>query len=155
VRAEVLAANLPDDPAAVAAEYFPRAVRERFGRRIPRHPLVREIAATQLASNLIDRVGPGFLYRLEERTGAATPAAARAFRIVQDVFDLPWSAADGLPPSPSRPCCGRFRRSPSTQPRRCSAAARSAAPGADAGLRSGSWRRRRQSTRVRWPGVTR
>jgi glutamate dehydrogenase len=59
---------------------------------------VREIAATQLASNLIDRVGPGFLYRLEERTGAATPAAARAFRIVQDVFDLPWSAADGLPP---------------------------------------------------------
>jgi glutamate dehydrogenase len=35
VRAELLAANLPDDPAAVAAEYFPRAVRERFGRRIP------------------------------------------------------------------------------------------------------------------------
>jgi glutamate dehydrogenase len=102
VRAELLAANLPDDPTEVAAAYFPRAVRERFGQRISRHPLVREIAATTLASDLIDRVGPGFLYRLEERTGAGTPAAARAFATVQEVFDLPWSAADGLAPAPEQ-----------------------------------------------------
>ena len=39
------------------------------------------------------------LYRLEERTGAGTPQAARAFAAVQAVFDLPWSAADGLSPA--------------------------------------------------------
>ncbi|MGK5682347.1 NAD-glutamate dehydrogenase domain-containing protein [Actinoplanes sp. URMC 104] len=99
VRAELLAAGQPEDPARVAAGYFPRDVRDRFGHRIARHPLVREIAATMLANDLIDRVGPGFLYRLEERTGAATPAAARAFAAVQQVFDLPWASADALAPA--------------------------------------------------------
>ena len=99
VRAELQAADLPDDPTPVVSAYFPRAVQERFGARIRRHPLLREIAATQLASDLIDRAGPGFLYRLEERTGAGTPEVARAFAAVQAVFDLPWSAADGLPPA--------------------------------------------------------
>ena len=99
VRAELQAADLPDDPTPVVSAYFPRAVQERFGARIRRHPLLREVAATQLASDLIDRAGPGFLYRLEERTGAGTPEVARAFAAVQAVFDLPWSAADGLPPA--------------------------------------------------------
>ena len=32
----------------MASAYFPRAVQERFGSRIRRHPLLREIAATRI-----------------------------------------------------------------------------------------------------------
>ncbi len=100
VREELLASDLPDEPqvAAAAQTYFPAVIRERFAARIRTHRLVREISATSLANNLINRVGPGFLYRLQERIGATTPDVARAFAAVHDIFDLDplWELLDRL-----------------------------------------------------------
>jgi glutamate dehydrogenase len=96
VRQELVDSDVPDSPAlaGVLHAYFPRRVRERFAQRITRHPLAREIIATQLANDLINHVGPGFLYRLEERTGARTPDAARAYAVARDVFQLEALSAD-------------------------------------------------------------
>jgi glutamate dehydrogenase len=101
VREELLASDLPDDPsvAGVLAAYFPRAVAERWPDRVAGHPLAREITATQLANDLVNRVGPGFLLRLEERHGVPTPVAARAYTVATRVLDLGplWARVDGLP----------------------------------------------------------
>ncbi|SHN75859.1 glutamate dehydrogenase [Geodermatophilus obscurus] len=99
VREELMRSDLPDDPsvAGVLAAYFPRAVRERWPDRVAAHPLAREITATQLANDLVNRVGPGFLLRLEERSGVPTPVAARAYTVATQVLDLAplWARVDG------------------------------------------------------------
>ncbi|MGX5653371.1 NAD-glutamate dehydrogenase domain-containing protein [Geodermatophilus nigrescens] len=100
VRQELLASELPDDPSVsgVLAAYFPRAVRARWPDRVAAHPLAREITATQLANDLVNRVGPGFLLRLEERHGVPTTLAARAYTVANRVLDLDplWALVDGL-----------------------------------------------------------
>ncbi|WP_205730255.1 NAD-glutamate dehydrogenase domain-containing protein [Blastococcus sp. TF02-8] len=100
VREELLASDLPDDPslAGVLSDYFPRAVRERWPERVTAHPLAREITATQLANDLVNRVGPGFLLRLEERHGVGTAVAARAYTVATRVLDLDavWALVGGL-----------------------------------------------------------
>ncbi|HEX6443113.1 MAG TPA: NAD-glutamate dehydrogenase, partial [Stellaceae bacterium] len=56
---ELVASSLPDEP-ALAAElrgYFPPAVRERFAAQIAAHPLRREITATVLTNDLVNRAG--------------------------------------------------------------------------------------------------
>jgi glutamate dehydrogenase len=98
VRRELVDSDVAEGPAlaGVLQTYFPRPIRERFPERIPTHPLAREIVATQLANDLINHVGPGFLYRLEEHTGARTPDAARAYAVARDVFQLEtlWAEID-------------------------------------------------------------
>ncbi|MFW3168907.1 NAD-glutamate dehydrogenase domain-containing protein [Geodermatophilus sp. CPCC 206100] len=107
VREELLGSDVPDDPAlgAVLGRYFPRAVRERWPDRIASHPLAREITATQLANDLLNRVGPGFLRRLEERHGVGTPVAARAFAAAEQILGLDevWALLDeDVPPAVER-----------------------------------------------------
>jgi glutamate dehydrogenase len=98
VREELLASDVPEDPALrhVLHHYFPAELQARFPDRIFRHPLAREIIATELANELIDHVGPGFLYRIEEHTGAGTADAARAYAIGWAVYRLQelWEAVD-------------------------------------------------------------
>jgi glutamate dehydrogenase len=98
VRRELVDSDVPESPAlaGVLHAYFPRPIRERFPERISVHPLAREIVATQLANDLINHVGPGFLYRLEEHTGAGTADAARAYAVARDVFQLEtlWAEID-------------------------------------------------------------
>lgn len=80
VHCELMDSDLPGDPAllGVLRDDLPAPVRDRFADRITTHPLAAEIVATRVASNLIDRIGPGFLYRPEDRTGAASPSQRRA-----------------------------------------------------------------------------
>ncbi|ADP82633.1 NAD-glutamate dehydrogenase domain-containing protein [Pseudofrankia inefficax] len=98
VRQELLDSTLPDEPAldVVAQRYFPPAVRSRFARRISTHPLVREIIATHLANELVNRLGPGFVFRLEEQVGVATADAVRACAAAVVLFGLDelWSDLD-------------------------------------------------------------
>jgi glutamate dehydrogenase len=115
VRDELLSSDVPDDPAlgAVLVRYFPRAVRERWADRIATHPLAREIVATQLANDLLDRVGPGFLHRLEERHGVGTPVAARAFAAAEQVLglDAVWALLDeDVPPAVERVALAEVQR---------------------------------------------
>jgi glutamate dehydrogenase len=100
----LLEGDIPDDPgvAGTLAGYFPESLREEYAEQISSHPLGREIIATRLANELIDRVGPGFIYRVEDRTGATTDQAVRSLLVVKDLLGLDelW---DGLAPYPVAP----------------------------------------------------
>src|SRR3954468_5581511 len=69
---EALASSLPETPylGAELAAYFPRAVRERFGDRVPGHPLRREILTTRVVNEVVNQAGTSFAFRMIEETGA-------------------------------------------------------------------------------------
>jgi glutamate dehydrogenase len=61
---------------------------ERFGKHMREHRLRREIIATMVANQLVDRAGTTFVFRLAEETGASAPILARGFAVAREVFDL-------------------------------------------------------------------
>ena len=97
---ELLQSDLAD--AAELAEdlraYFPAALRERFEAQIAAHPLRREIIATAVANDVVNRGGLTFIHDLQARSGRTAPDIARAYRIVRDAFGLPalWSEIEAL-----------------------------------------------------------
>jgi glutamate dehydrogenase len=97
---ELLASDLPEDPFVerVLAGYFPRVLRERYGEAMQRHPLKREIIATCLANELLNRAGATFVHQLIEETGAEPADIVRAAIVAREVFGLPeiWRAIDAL-----------------------------------------------------------
>jgi glutamate dehydrogenase len=100
----LVAGEIPDDPTMSGrlARYFPEQLRKRLAAQVTGHRLGREIVATQVANEIVDRVGPGFVYRIEDRTGATTDQAIRAILIVKELLglDVLW---DGLAPYPVPP----------------------------------------------------
>ncbi|MFE3793531.1 NAD-glutamate dehydrogenase [Nocardia tengchongensis] len=110
VKDELLAGDLPDDPALRdhLLAYFPATLRERFGDNVSEHPLHREIVATQLANDVIDHGGISFVFRLAENSAATGPDVVRAYLVATRLFglqslwddiaaaDLPATVADGL-----------------------------------------------------------
>ena len=100
----LLEGDVPDDPgvSSTLAGYFPASMQEMYADQISTHRLGREIIATRLANDLIDRVGPGFIYRVEDRTGADTDQAIRSILVVKRLLGLDelW---DGLAPYPVAP----------------------------------------------------
>lgn len=97
LREELLVSDLPDDTrySFILTDYFPAAIRAAVDADdLPRHRLAREIISTGVANALIDEVGPGFLFRMQERTGVTTDQAARAYVAARDIFDLDAIQAD-------------------------------------------------------------
>ena len=90
VRDELLASSVPEDAAFAGAlpAYFPERLRAVLGDRIRTHRLAREIIATAIADDLINHVGPGLIYQLEERLGVGSADVARAYAVVRGVFDV-------------------------------------------------------------------
>jgi glutamate dehydrogenase len=91
---------LPDDPYVSAAigRYFPTPVRERYGESMERHPLKREIIATQVTNDMVHRVGSTFLHRMQEETGARIADVVRAYLLTREVFDFEsfWHKVEAL-----------------------------------------------------------
>ncbi|MBE7367463.1 NAD-glutamate dehydrogenase [Ramlibacter pallidus] len=87
---ELVASDLPEDPWVATAldRYFPTQLKERFAAFIPRHPLRREIIATHVLNSMVNRVGPTFVHRLGEITGATPPQVVRAYLASREVFGL-------------------------------------------------------------------
>ena len=100
VRDELLACEVPDNPIFGAAlrSYFPTQFQQRLGADIAAHRLSREIIATQIADDLINHVGPGLIYQLDERLGVPTSAVAAAYAVVRELFDA------GRHPPPAHRC---------------------------------------------------
>jgi glutamate dehydrogenase len=98
--ADLLGSNLPDDPQLVhdLLLYFPVALRDRFRAAIERHRLRREIIATYLTNNIINRVRPTLVMQLTDETGKPPADVARAFTIIRDAFDLRtiWAEIEAL-----------------------------------------------------------
>jgi glutamate dehydrogenase len=63
-----------------------------------RHRLRREIIATVVANQLVDRAGTTFIFRLSEETGASPALLARAYAAARGILDMPsfWSAVEAL-----------------------------------------------------------
>jgi glutamate dehydrogenase len=82
--------DVPEDPylSAELARYFPGPMQRRFGRRIKRHRLRREIIATAITNSLVNRMGPVFAVRASDDTGATPPAIAKAYSIAREVFQV-------------------------------------------------------------------
>jgi glutamate dehydrogenase len=97
---DLLASDLPDLPEFLGdlLNYFPTALRERFAKQIAAHPLRREITATVVTNDLINRAGIAFIHDMRARTGKSPVEVARAYRIVRDAFELPaaWANIEAL-----------------------------------------------------------
>jgi glutamate dehydrogenase len=98
--AELLASDLPDAPELLPtlADYFPAAVRQRLGGQLAAHPLRREIVATAVANDLVNRAGLTFAVDMEARTGRTAPLIARAYLIVREAYALAglWAEIEAL-----------------------------------------------------------
>ncbi|RVT49752.1 NAD-glutamate dehydrogenase [Rubrivivax albus] len=97
---QVVASDVPEDPyiATTLQRYFPAQLAERYPDALQRHPLRREIIATHVVNSMVNRVGPTFVHRLGEETGAAAPDIVRAYLGTRQIFDLVplWQANDAL-----------------------------------------------------------
>ncbi|WP_334177032.1 NAD-glutamate dehydrogenase domain-containing protein, partial [Pseudoxanthobacter sp.] len=87
---DLLASSMPDDPylARDLADYFPRPLREGYPDAIESHRLRREIIATIMANDVINRGGPAFAVRLADETGADVATIAAAFAAAFDSYRL-------------------------------------------------------------------
>jgi glutamate dehydrogenase len=96
----LLASDLPEDPylSGELERYFPTPLRERFRDRMREHRLRREITATCVTNEMVNKGGPSFVFRLGEETGAAPADIARAYTTARDVFDMGalWSEIEAL-----------------------------------------------------------
>ncbi|HSP32922.1 MAG TPA: NAD-glutamate dehydrogenase domain-containing protein, partial [Thermoanaerobaculia bacterium] len=99
---DLLASDLPDAPLLVEdlLLYFPAPLRVCYRTAIERHRLRREIIATYIANNMINRVRPTFVMQMCEDTGKGASDVARAFTIVRESFDLRamWAGIEALDP---------------------------------------------------------
>ncbi|MEA2196564.1 MAG: glutamate dehydrogenase, partial [Solirubrobacteraceae bacterium] len=97
---ELLESNLPEDAylAHDLERYFPSPLPERFGAQMRRHRLRREIIATVVANQLVDRAGATFVFRLQEETGAAASTLARGYAVAREVYGMRelWTQVEAL-----------------------------------------------------------
>lgn len=77
---------------------FPTKLRRGYRDAILKHPLRREIIASQLANSLVNLLGPSFVYRMVDSTGAPLADVVRAALIVIDIFNIEryWGEVEAL-----------------------------------------------------------
>jgi len=78
-------AGLEDFLTTDPQRYFPPILRRRFTDLIPGHRLSRQILATLIANNIVNRMGPAFVKRVEVDTGANIVTIARAYVVAREV----------------------------------------------------------------------
>jgi glutamate dehydrogenase len=96
----LLDSDVPEDPylSSELERYFPAPVRERFPRAIAQHRLRREIIATATTNSLVNRMGPTFVSRAQEDTGAQPAQIARAYTAAREIFGMRelWAEIEAL-----------------------------------------------------------
>lgn len=65
--------------------YFPSVLRRRYADLIPGHRLSPQILATLIANNIVNRMGPAFVKRVQQDTNANCVTIARAFVIAREI----------------------------------------------------------------------
>jgi glutamate dehydrogenase len=96
--ARLLASDVPDQPALRPAlvGYFPARLAGRFESLLDGHRLRRELIASVVANDVVNRMGSTFVTRLHNDTGASAPAVAAAYWIARSVVcaDDYWAQLD-------------------------------------------------------------
>ncbi len=100
LKEQLAAACLQEDDylAQSARDAFPAALIQQHGEELASHSLRREIVATQIANDMINRVGVSFVGRLMTSTGATATEVSIAYVTARDVYQLPqrWAAIEAL-----------------------------------------------------------
>ncbi len=98
--AQLLDSDLPEDEflGHDLESYFPSPLPDRYREQMASHRLRREIIATVVANQLVDRAGTTFVFRLREETGAPPSLVARAYAVAREVYGMRsfWEAVEGL-----------------------------------------------------------
>jgi glutamate dehydrogenase len=100
LKEELAPSSIPDDSYLSRAieGAFPARLLEEYGEEIHEHGLRREIIATQIANDLINRVGVSFVGRLMSSTGTTISEVAAAYVTTRDIYglDQQWQAVELL-----------------------------------------------------------
>jgi glutamate dehydrogenase len=106
LRTRLLGSDVPDQPALRDAliGYFPRLIRERYAHLADHHRLRRELVATVVANDVVDRMGITYVSRTAHELGCMAYEVAAAYWIAREVADADahWrsiEALDGRAPS--------------------------------------------------------
>ena len=85
----LVGSEVPEDPylSRELEDYFPRPLRDEYADLMPEHRLRREIIATRVTNNLVNRMGAYFAMRIEEDTGATSATVAKAFTVAREIFE--------------------------------------------------------------------
>lgn len=77
---------------------FPQRLLAKFPEAISQHRLCREICATQIANDLVNRLGITFAHRITHATGASVANIAAAYLNVRNIYgiDKRWEAIEAL-----------------------------------------------------------
>ncbi|MFU8876573.1 MAG: NAD-glutamate dehydrogenase [Wenzhouxiangellaceae bacterium] len=86
---ELLESEVPEDPylSRELEDYFPQPLQQNFADLMLQHRLKREIIATRVTNNLVNRMGAYFAMRIREDTGASSATVAKAFTVAREVFE--------------------------------------------------------------------
>ncbi len=98
LKESLLGSDVLDEPVLRAAlrAYFPPRLSERFGALLERHRLRRELIATVVANDLVDRLGITFASAAAAQSGMGLAQVALAYRVAREVIDAPrwWDLLD-------------------------------------------------------------
>lgn len=86
---DLIESEVPEDPylSRELEDYFPAPLREQFADLMPEHRLRREIIATRVTNNMVNRMGAYFAARIKEDTGASPATVAKAFTVAREIFE--------------------------------------------------------------------
>ena len=97
---DLLNSDVPEDKFLLKDlnDYFPVRLAQKYGDEILKHRLKREVIATYATNNLINRVGPTFMLRMNQFTGAENTDITRAYCAARDIFEMNeiWSEIESL-----------------------------------------------------------
>jgi glutamate dehydrogenase len=97
---DMIKSNVPEDDylAKELISYFPQPLQRRYSDLMGEHQLSREIISTLVTNSLVNRMGPVFVYRARDETGADVASVARAYTIAREVFEARslWNAIEEL-----------------------------------------------------------
>jgi len=96
----LIESDLGQDPylANAVKTAFPLRLLKQYQEEILEHRLHKEIMATQIANDIVNRMGLNFVLRQQKATGAPVADVARAYTTVMEIFKLPalWSDIEAL-----------------------------------------------------------
>jgi glutamate dehydrogenase len=98
--AQLIQSDVPEDPylSLELDRYFPPRLAGRYGKLLGEHRLKREIIVTATTNSIVNRMGPTFVARTQQDTGADAATVARAYSIAREVFEVRelWTAIERL-----------------------------------------------------------
>lgn len=74
---------------AALLNYFPTQIQENFEKEVINHQLRRNIIATLIANDIVNRGGPTFVKQLHDATEQKTENIIRVFIAIRDGFEIP------------------------------------------------------------------